>query len=558
LPDDVNINSFGKVISVEWREQFQERLDNLDTLSPDALASLEAELVELFDQIDKDNGSLTDLNEISATISSVREAKDARTDDLAALRSQVHPAEDSEPEGKPDTSADDDVPGADDDSEDEDDEPDVAPTQVAASTRPRRPSLSQVASRRTPQSPSVPRLHGTSRVVAAGDIPGFGVGQEITNSDQLSMALMRKLQALGRSGTPDDVLVASVIKEFPDDRQLGGDPGINTRKMNAATQPQSLVAYGGICQPLTVDYTIDTIGSTERPVKAGLPSFGATRGGVSFFQPPVLSSITPPVPWTVAMDTAGTAKKACMRVTCKTATSAEVYGIPVCIEVGNMMGKYNPEQINAQTALLDVATARMAELTLLNGIDTGSTAVTSTGVLGATRTILPTMDQLISAYKYRYRLGSATLRVCLPDWVKDLIRADMAMELAHDRDGQDNLAITDAQIASWFSARQCSPIWSLEDLAGTMGAAQAAGALNPWPADFVGYFFAEGTWQFLDGGQIDVGVVRDSTLNSTNDYQIWREDFEGLAKRGNESLKVTVTTAPTGQSAGSVDTTAGP
>jgi hypothetical protein len=258
----------------------------------------------------------------------------------------------------------------------------------------------------------------------------------------------------------------------------------------------------------------------------------------------------------VADDVGATKKKACMRVVCAPNQSAEVYGIPVCLEVGNMMGRFNPEQVSAQTALLDVATARMAELTLLSLIDAGSIATTSTGVLGTTRTVLPTLDLLIAGYRYRYRLDTASLRCILPEWVKDEMRADMAMELAHDRDGQDNLAVTDAQIASWFAARGVTVTWALEDIAGSFAAAQGAGAIHPWPATFVAYFYAEGTWQFLDGGRIDVGVVRDSALNSTNDYQIWREDFEGLAKRGNESLKVTVTTAPTGLSAGSVDTSA--
>jgi hypothetical protein len=139
----------------------------------------------------------------------------------------------------------------------------------------------------------------------------------------------------------------------------------------------------------------------------------------------------------------------------------------------------------------------------------------------------------------------------MPDWVHDILRADIAMELAHDTNGRDPLSVTDAEIESWFGVRGASPVWMLEDLAGSWGA-QAAGPVAPWPATFVAYFFAEGTWQFLDGGQIDVGVVRDSTLNSTNDYQIWREDFEGLAKRGPESLKVTFNVKASGGSSGTV------
>jgi hypothetical protein len=255
------------------------------------------------------------------------------------------------------------------------------------------------------------------------------------------------------------------------------------------------------------------------------------------------------------MDVAAT-PKTCFTIVCGTPVEADVYGIPVCIKVGNFMGRFSPEMVSAQTSLMDVAAARVAENTLLNAIDSGSTAVTSTQVLGEARTLLWTLDLMNAGYRYRNRLDeTSTVRVVFPQWVKDAVRADMAMELAHDRDGEDNLAITDADMADWFSVRGIAPVWMLEDKAAAFGAAQGAGALNPWPTTFVAYYYAEGTWQFLDGGRIDLGVTRDSTLNTTNDYEIWREDFEGIAKRGAESLKVTVTTHPTGMSAGTLQVT---
>jgi hypothetical protein len=541
---------------MSWREKYEDRLANLVNLSPDQLAELEQDLVGEFDAIDGENGSLADLSEISAAISQIREQAATSETSLAEMRANVHP-----PEGEPD---DDNDPGEDDTGEDEETPQDEAESEpepeaelvpaVAASVK--RPSMGQLARatvvpNRKPGKPVV--QHVTTRMVAAGDVPGFGVGQELKSHSQLSYAILRKLEALGRGGTPDDVLVASMIKDYPESRQLGTDPWVNSAKIDAVVQPEALVAYGGICEPLTVDYSIPTIGSTARPVQASLPSFGASRGGVTFFTPPVLSSITPPTPWTLADDTGGTATKACMTVDCSPSQTAYVYGIPVCLQIGNMMGRFSPEHVAAQTALLDVATARMAELTLLNIIDTGSTAVTYAGPVSATRDFLTMLDEAISAYETRYRLGDATLRMIAPDWVTDMFRADLTREIAHDRDGQNNLATTDAQLNSLISARNVNPTWALEDLANSMGGAQAAGALNKFPASFVVYLFAEGTWQYLDGGRIDVGVVRDSTLNSTNDYQIWREDFEGLAKRGTESLKITVTTKPTGATVGTLD-----
>jgi hypothetical protein len=86
--------------------------------------------------------------------------------------------------------------------------------------------------------------------------------------------------------------------------------------------------------------------------------------------------------------------------------------------------------------------------------------------------------------------------------------------------------------------------------------AQAAGALVDFPTTIVWYLFAEGTFLFLDGGTLDLGIVRDSALVSTNDYRMFVETFEGVAKVGIESIKVTTTTHIAGGVAGTVDTVA--
>ena len=461
---------------MSWREKYEDRLSNLANLSPDQLAELEAELIDEFDSIDGQNGSLADLSEISSVISQVREQAATSETSLAEIRANVHPPEEVAPDG------DDNDDGEDDSGDDATEEQDETEEQIvevvpAVAASVKRPSMGQLARATVVPNKRNKRVlqHVTTRMVAAGDIPGFGVGQELKSHEQLSRAVLRKLEALGRGGTPDDVLVASMIKEYPEERLLGDDPYVNARKIDAVINPQALVAYGGICEPVAIDYSIDTIGSTARPIQASLPSFGASRAGVTFFTPPVLSDITPPTPWTIADDTGGTATKACMTVDCSPSQTAYVYGIPVCLQIGNMMGRFSPEHVAAQTALLDVATARMAELTLLNIIDQGSTAVTYAGPVSGTRDFLTMLDEAVSAYEYRYRLAGSSLRCIAPDWLHDYFRADLTREMAHDRDGQNNLATTDAQLESMISARGVNSTWALEDLAGTMGAAQAAG-----------------------------------------------------------------------------------
>jgi hypothetical protein len=87
------------------------------------------------------------------------------------------------------------------------------------------------------------------------------------------------------------------------------------------------------------------------------------------------------------------------------------------------------------------------------------------------------------------------------------------------------------------------------------------GAAPQWPGQtsngaFVlsWLLFVTGAFQFLDGGRLDLGVVRDSVLDSTNDYETFVEPFEGIAFRGNEVYQVQSTILPNGGSAGSIAT----
>lgn len=45
----------------------------------------------------------------------------------------------------------------------------------------------------------------------------------------------------------------------------------------------------------------------------------------------------------------------------------------------------------------------------------------------------------------------------------------------------------------------------------------------PWPT---------GTFLHLDAGMLDLGLVRDSVMDSTSDYVVFSETFENVASRG--------------------------
>jgi hypothetical protein len=50
-----------------------------------------------------------------------------------------------------------------------------------------------------------------------------------------------------------------------------------------------------------------------------------------------------------------------------------------------------------------------------------------------------------------------------------------------------------------------------------------------------------------------VGIVRDSTLNNTNDFEVFGESWEAIVPKVIESLKLTMTLCDTGQ--GAIDVT---
>jgi hypothetical protein len=129
--------------------------------------------------------------------------------------------------------------------------------------------------------------------------------------------------------------------------------------------------------------------------------------------------------------------------------------------------------------------------------------------------------------------------------VLDAAREDLAMQIP----GDDKLAVADATITSYLNARNVNVTWHMDDAM----AAQSAGAMNQFPATFKWYLFAEGTFLFLDGGTLDLGIVRDSGLVGTNDYITFTETFEGLAKVGVESLQVTTTTQTQGATSATKD-----
>lgn len=406
-----------------------------------------------------------------------------------------------------------------------------------------------------------PKATAPMVITAGADLPGITAGSELSSISDVAQAILTRKHGMGRTsgGDGEQHSVAQFSTTFPSERYLtANDIEGNRAKVNAVVSPEAIIAAGGLTAPVETSYDIFELGETSvRPVKDALAVFGADRGGIRFMTPPVLADLEGAVSvWTMQDDIDASTPEApnpvkpCLRVAAGVEVTVYTDAIPLCLTFGNLGARAYPELVERHIQLGMVQHARFSEIRLLTRIGALSTPVTAPSQLGAARDIFVQLEQAASAYRSRYRLDpKAPLRVLFPEWFKNALRADLTKQLPGDgRDGTFNLA--EAEINKWFSTRNINVSWFLDGETGQIFGAQSAGALLGFPSNVIWYLFSEGTFLFLDGGTLDLGLVRDSTLNGTNDYKIFLENFEGVAKVGVESLRVTSALAIKGSSSG--------
>jgi hypothetical protein len=394
-------------------------------------------------------------------------------------------------------------------------------------------------------------------ITAGADIPGTTAGAPLDDMNSVADAFSKRIHALRRvnGGDGEQHIVASISTTFSEDRTLTTDAESNWAKIQSVVSPEAIVAAGGHVAPFEVRYDIFGLGTTSRPVRDSLPRFQADRGGIRFITPPVLSDYADAVGvWTAANDAAETpspAAKNSLTVTAAGENTVATDAVTLQMQFGNLATRAYPELIARHNELGLIQHAREAEQNLLSKIAAGSTAVTTTSLIGFGRDFLVQVGRAAAAYRSRHRLDAdAPLRVIIPSWVKDAMAADLTLAMPGD-----STLNAYAEIDGYLAARGVVVSFSLDQ--NVYGAQGADAALLEFADSFTWYLFAEGTFLFLDGGTLDLGIIRDSSLVGTNDYKMFVETFEGVAKVGIEGLAITSTISVNGVAAALRDTTGG-
>lgn len=565
------------------------RCEATDDLEDDDLVTLHDELIEALAQV-PDN-ELETLGQVADAIEGVRttyieraQAAQDQADAAAAIRLRVlgEASAEGEGEGEAESEGEGESEGEAEGGESEGEaesegegeaestegaeggEGEGAPQAIAASTR--RPAIANArrpaATRPRPRAAAIPQM----QLRASANVPGVEAGQDLTRPEDLAQAVGQMVRATeGYRGPRTQLSIARLgawhpIEVYGESRTLTRDAVANEERINAFTDfhredaRAMLAASGGNCAPPQVNYDFPVLGTDERPFRdSALARFGADRGGIRTFPPAMLSDVTGAVAaWTQTNDITpgsdGSATKACLTLDCPDETETLVDAITRCLKIGNFRQRFFPEQIAMWMTKVAQYQARFAETRAITQVGAGSTQVSAGTVLGTTRDVLAVLDRAAAAMRSRHRLPqNFPLRAAFPDWLLDNMRVDLSREQPGATD--ERLAMSEAQIQAFFTMRNISVTWFIDGESGQVFGNQSDGALLAWPSHVIGYLYPEGSWLFLDGGMIDFGIVRDSTLNSTNDFQWFAETLEQTHFHGYESLRLDIDICPNGATA---------
>ncbi len=529
--------------------------------TPTEIAEAQAALAQLADAIDLVRGE-----------QSRREAEaEAAQADADALRNRVHGTDDTPAEG----AEGDDAPAAEDDTppaegedgtpapEGTDDAPaaDDAPVpELVAAARPGRirVPLGAVA-RRAPEQPDEDGVDNDRVVItAASDVPGIATGSEL---DLRGVAQAAHSRVRGLRDGSDGVVVASIhrpglmtVNEAMNAEQIGEfmDQLVASALTDGIT---SLLASGGWCGPSETLWDFFNIATTDGLID--LPTFGVDRAGITWpVSPSIADALSAPWLWTEDDDEAAAGNphvdpdddvtKPCVTIPCPTWAEARLRAHGICLTSGNLADRAFPERGANFSSLVLAAHEHLMSYRNIVSMVAASNAVTIAASTGATAQILNAVELQVIDYRSKYRMAEgAVLEAVFPTWVRGVIRADLAQ-----RTGVDFLSVTDQQIQAWFTLRSVRPQFVQDWLPMQLGTGEVGGGdgyAEAYPATVKFLLYAAGTFVRGLGGTIDLGVVRDSALNATNDHTaMWSEEFDLVAKRGHESRVVTVPLAITG------------
>lgn len=393
--------------------------------------------------------------------------------------------------------------------EDEEDKP-KAPVVAAAAPRRAAPKIDHTQIRGNAATAPRPKQEDTVNrepvIVASADNRGIATGANLT-LEETADAIFEKFRSYaGLGATRARNTVASIRSEFPAELVAGDKDRERARQAIARATDESrlpgesLVAAGGWCAPSERDYSLPEGLETNEGL-VSLPEIQTGRGGIEFNRGLEFDAIYGAVGFmqTETQAEAGTAKGTA-RIPCADdwdEVRADAVGLS--ITGGIPQEKTYPEVGRRFVGGALIAHQHKINATTLARQEAGSVNVgTVAHGPNATSALLNAIGLQLTDMRYRYRAQrSKTIEVILPDWVREIIKADMSL-----RGNVPFAQVSDAQIDAWFRERNANVQWVVDwqdALAGggTFGGytqATQVPTTTAYPATAKALMYYAGTW----------------------------------------------------------------
>lgn len=430
----------------------------------------------------------------------------------------------------------------------------VAPEVVAADLNQGEDvALEPITAEDIPEAHSVTATAGPVVTIrAGGDIQGITAGSELSGMPGIVDAFQRKLKTMRAVNVDGEPVIVASLKnedEVPEGRYLrAGDVDGNMRKVREfladkdGLQADAITA-GAWCAPRMPIYDVPTVGTTRRPVQAGLPTFNADRGGVTYNTPPSIPTSgqgtslwhSNGTSFSAFTDAAGlvsaspSTDKPLITIGCGSSVTADVDAIPTILCFDNLTNKAFPEWIKANTEVSMVWQARFAEQVLLSKMfavaTTGCATLAYSAALGVARDFLTTIRTAAAQKRYALRLEADTpMQLLAPSWLRDAIALDLSIQTP----GDSTYGAGINEVEGYFANINVQVIWYMDDVPGT------AGFTSPcaFPTTANWLLYLSGSFLRLDNGELNLGIVRTKDDLVKNKFCQFVETFETVTYMG--------------------------
>ncbi|WP_414167173.1 major capsid protein [Streptoverticillium reticulum] len=439
---------------------------------------------------------------------------------------------------------------------------------------------------------------------AAGDMPGFFAGQEITSMDALAAAASSKVQSLARLGQASgratlatfnrqvdaDFLIEEEMRDWGKLERSANEQLLPGGSLIAAIEHRrnSLTAgvIGGNCDPDKVQMTAwcspmdiwrdwcPLEGSLEGMVD--LPTTVTTRGGVMWPKTPDYSKAFADQPFCFSykemcedkMEDGKPFEKPCINIPCQVGwESCVLDACSLCIQDNILMARIDDTLIRRAIEQGMYLLRRKKNLTRLTEIKKKTLAAQGGKTLDATKAIevhgpgavesfLSFIALQVEQLRYRKRLSrQTTFELLLPHWVIPWLATDVSKKACVG----DRWDRADRDVENWLAQRgvrvQWVYEWPYDKAADDPFPVDADNSCLPvalnWPTKFEFLLYQAGAFQLIQGPSVQLDAIYDSELLKKNRrIRLFYEDLECLISRCGCKYLFEVELCPSGLSGG--------